>query len=128
MDTPFTRATAIAKIREHFSQPGAELGISYEHDDDGTCLYREDGDPASPVRCGIGVLIPNDLYSNYIEGASAGDLLHEKWALSSVFGADITPIFLDRVQEIHDKIAKEGGTASNFLAALDQAVNDGLLD
>lgn len=146
MDAPLTRADIIAKIREHFSEPGAQLayadsyGETYQDPDagSGVCVYRMDGDPLSSVRCAMGVLIPDDRYEPIMEGTTADVLVTG----GKNFGIDIdlgdeTPIvpslgdlfaesekefrtWLNGVQQAHDDTAREGGSVAVFLARLDK--------
>lgn len=52
---------AYERIREFFSRPDAQLA---KRGDGGmpACFYRGDSNPASPLRCAVGCLIPDELY------------------------------------------------------------------
>jgi hypothetical protein len=140
---PMTRADVLAKVREHFSKPDAALSFQYGYGDDTAdedpdafvCVYRKDEDPYSPVRCAMGVLIPDELYDPRMEATGASQLVGENptwnndneygdatgvYSLGHLFAADVTPEFLDAVQYAHDKTARAGGSVRDFLAALDE--------
>lgn len=119
-------AQALQRIREHFSVEGTQLGFL---DGAKTCCYRGKQDPKSPVRCSVGVLIPDEAYVPSVEGRSADSVLQGQvgLAVASSLGrcnvlTEEERTLLGRVQIIHDSIAKvdngEDGRKA-FLVALD---------
>lgn len=132
-----TEREIIAKVREHFSRPDAQYGYDAES---ACCVYRLDNDPASPVRCAVGVLIPDEAYVPEIESCVAPTLVasgvytyendEDKdgtlWRLGDLVELPgDAGLFLRQLQIAHDDRARDGMPMSSFLAYLD-AVEAGL--
>lgn len=138
---PLSKREIIAKIREHFTKPGAQFGYASEYGEtfeeaelgNGVCVYRGDADPHSEIRCAMGVLVPDELYSPAMESELAGSLLDGRMAyddiaeedvqlpsLRHLFAENVTGDFLRACQKAHDDTAnEEGGTIETFLERLD---------
>jgi hypothetical protein len=132
METRLSPKDVLSKIREYFSRPDAVLAVVEldEFDGEYRCVYRKDGDPHSPVRCAIGCLIPDSLYSPAIEGDGAymlasnrHDLDAEKrkaWdVVASVFDFENHNRthfvqFLGACQSAHDGIAMEAAETDSI--------------
>lgn len=109
----------IAHIRDHFSREGAEYGYDPQKHEafgsyGGGCVYRKGADHSSPVRCAVGVLIPDAAYDPSMESENAESLvgvldLHES----------VTADFLYQLQVVHDRYAIEKRPLSEFLFALE---------
>jgi hypothetical protein len=122
MSEPLTRADVIAKVRDHFTRPGAVLAWN-EDEEESTCVYRMDEDASSSVRCAMGVLIPDEAYSPKMEGHNA-DGVAEAYGLSGLFAPGVVvdgdgSSWINALQRVHDAHAKVGATMEDFLAALD---------
>lgn len=106
---------ALPKVRAWFSRPEAVYG----YDGYNSCIYRGDENPASEVRCGIGCLMPDELYRPEMEGTAVG----------AFFDDDSLP-FLDpeyvpsweRLQAAHDRFAEGGFPCSEFVEWLDEEI------
>lgn len=103
-----TKTEVFDAIEAHFSKPDAVLGQGPPDPDDllsggVVCLYRGDKDPASPVRCGIGAIIPDELYRTFWENKSVSTIFDEL-IVCGVIGRerDFDDHFLTRVQDAHD--------------------------
>lgn len=104
------------KIRAHFTQPGAELATETSRG----CVYRGDYHAHSPVRCAVGVLIPDELYEPDMEdytsvSGSVRKLLEEQ-------GIDIK--FVHNCQLAHDRSV----SVEDFVERLDDLARVELLD
>ena len=88
------------------------------------CRYRgPDG-----LKCAVGVLIPDELYSPEMEGLLADEVVKRHPALASLFSAD-SPSLLNSLQHVHDfwalkdweegfaEIAKEHRLESSLIRA-----------
>jgi hypothetical protein len=51
---------AHATITAHFARPDAKLGI--DPNSVSSCVYRGEQKANSPIKCGVGVLIPDEMY------------------------------------------------------------------
>lgn len=128
MSEKLNKQEIIAKVREHFSQPGAQLAIrtNVDHNfpDEAQCVYRGGFDPTSPLRCAFGVLIPDEAYEPSMEGSRAQAVVDDNPHLKNLFESDVYDgneffsTFLNRLQRVHDDIANAKGTVSGFLASL----------
>lgn len=119
----------IAKVREHFSQPGVEFGYDSV---ESSCVYRGDGDRTSSVRCAFGVIVPDKLYDPSFEGMVASDVMREDNRISDLFDGEIvsdipalsdsnySSTFIDALQELHDGAAVRGDSIAHFLRELDK--------
>ena len=107
--------TAYDTITAYFSQPGAVLA---QDEYGGACHYRDAYNPM--VRCAVGCLIPDAIYSEAFEGQGIHALLDEEnregcYAPElAEFFAGVEHEFLDRVQRAHD----ESKTVEEFLGRL----------
>lgn len=68
----------------------------------GTCVYRDSDRADSPVRCALGVCIPDDMYDPNIETKNPSELqdIMPAW-YESVFNG-LEPTRLSELQNIHD--------------------------
>ena len=118
---------AYNKMRHWFTLPGAVLGQT----DDGFCAYRGtnehgDYDKLSNVRCAVGCLIPNDLYSPYMDsgeqgdGMQAGQLLDYYPDVRKLFDDDLAMEFVQKAQTRHD----DSSTVDQFIEKLDRLADD----
>lgn len=101
-----TKQEIVNEIFKWFTQPGAVLGSEPVSEDGMTCVYRGEGDPTSKVRCGIGCLIPDDVYDPTYEGSAVSHLVFEPTVirhdeLIAVIG-DQNVGFLCEIQNAHD--------------------------
>lgn len=103
-----TTQEAYEAIRSHFTQFGAELARTTG----GTCQYRT----AAGQKCAVGVLIPDEAYSDRMEG----NVLCTDWLARNPFmdgflyGVDRG--FLRSAQVLHDNVATD---ARAFVTGLD---------
>lgn len=118
---------AYEQIRAYFTRPDAAQAFSEK---DGICVYRgydEHGnrDPYSPIRCALGVLIPDHLYQPTFERTSLFRLKDREEfrdVLYHLRGVDLD--FVEQAQRQHDTRVFEFST---FIERLDQeAENFGL--
>lgn len=110
----------IAHVREFFSRPGAEFAFETTEDDDsGLCVYRGNQDPASPIRCAIGCILPDRLYRPEYE-EKAARVLWDVLTGERVISAEVTPDFLTNLQQVHDDAATEEKSIAQFLSNLDE--------
>lgn len=107
-------AEAHLKVLEHFSKPGAELAkgafnpLAPGHETN-RCYYRSNGQGDDPRRCGIGSLIPDELYDSrwehtvetYFGSPPIGLLMHNQPVVAELF-KDIPIEYLSRLQGMHD--------------------------
>lgn len=108
-----TKREALDRMLAHFSAPGAQLGLGTEPGGTATaCIYRADGDASSTVRCSVGVLIPDEIYSPSMEGMDATGLAREFPILRDVLGLPFS--WLTRVQNHHDKLARHERPVEEF--------------
>lgn len=120
-----TEKEAIQKMIEHFSAPDAVFGFDHST---GQCVYRGDGDPASSVRCSIGVLIEDSEYSPSMESLSVYALTrttHDFPAPESLLAITDSVVGLDMIKSIqrkHDDLAQNGDTVPEFVNWLKQHV------
>lgn len=110
-------------VKEYFSRPGAVLAANMDAEDgEVRCVYRGDNDPASPVRCAIGCLIPDELYNPDWEGYSACAVL-PTLVENGVIAADLATgghcYFFDMLQAAHDDLVTEGQGVERFLERLE---------
>ena len=106
-----TKQEAYDKIVEHFSKPDAVLG---RDEFTGNGVSRRKSDPASPVRCAAGCLIPDEKYQAAFEGHGA----HSERVVNAYTISFEVAHFVRDCQELHDKAAKFGGTVEFFLREL----------
>lgn len=104
-----TRIDVLEANIAHFSKPDAKFSIS---SDSARCMYRADKTPNCPQRCGIGVVITEELYDSSIEGEGVVYLLDNHDDLRDLFDPecfvkrtndgthDMT--FLEVIQDLHD--------------------------
>jgi hypothetical protein len=109
-----TKQAILDGVWDWFIVTGSPAGFEMDR---GTCVYRsEDG----KLRCGVGCLIPDDLYRPEMEGASVGDLMDEpmETELAAYLGVENVSL-LSKVQLLHDDLAVTGeGFASDFRKGL----------
>jgi hypothetical protein len=127
-----TTQEAHDQIVRYFSQPGARLSklTDEEHDElfDGdpnapTCWYRHPLDPT--VMCGVGILIPPDVYSRpRFESRPVLGLIDGFDKRLSEHLAGVSRGYLDRVQKMHDT----SETVEEFLGKLRSAAEEFGLD
>lgn len=137
-----SRQRVYERVREHFTQPGAVYGFDKKG---GVCVYRGGLDPKSPIRCSVGVIIPDSRYGGN----------REKWQYDTPDGLVVEAHFADQaisaagydtsydnlgefvadMQKIHDEHALPTVTRpferkararkmSTFIKALDQFAKD----
>lgn len=120
-----TNQEAYDAILAHFEQDGAVFGwgdirriddngyVSVERD----CVYRGNGDPKSPLRCAFGCLIPDDLYNPGMEGTTASGVLtvSGKYGDLKAHFDGLNLTFLDTIQGMHDRLAREGEYSVNAM-------------
>lgn len=96
-----TAQEAYEKIRAHFTKPDAVFSWDESKNN---CVYRKDGDPASPVRCAVGVLIPDKFYDVELEENSIDMLLDNLRHGGPIWLRDLLPVeaFLNDAQTLHD--------------------------
>lgn len=85
------------------------------------CAYRLNGVNTDPIRCGVGHLIPDDVYTSALEGKSAGDLLGNNTftGIELYHGDILDAMFLGRLQRsLHDEVA-ENILRSKFHTSMD---------
>lgn len=139
MNAAKTRQDVLREAYAHFSKPGASLAW-----DGGSaqCVYRLGNDPASPVRCAFGAVIPDDRYDYRFEGRYADDVIEgfkrhpdgggEEWELvpgiRDVFADDVTGQWANEFQQLHDVIAESDAGIDQLLKELVAfAANDGIV-
>jgi len=109
------------QIKEYFSSPDAVLSKSAP-DHGGVCYYRLDKDPASPVRCVVGCLIPNDMYDPRWEGNTVYELFTEFNNFGPILNIkkdDLSYNFLQAAQYDHD----DSGSVDELLDKLKNSYN-----
>jgi hypothetical protein len=131
-----TTQEAYEKIRNHFLQPDAVFAVDPRSGiyGKGSCIYRGDYDPHSPVRCAFGVLIPDHLYKLQMETKTAEAVLRDHDTLADALkdGDQRYEInfvmFVDEAQSAHDTIAtSEEPSIADFINTLDElAIKFGL--
>ena len=90
---------AYENVRAYFTRPGAELATVAVEEGALECVYRGDDDPASPLRCAAGSIIPDEEYRPEFEGKSALSI----WQAVPTFrDSEIDRHFLTAAQEAHD--------------------------
>lgn len=105
-----TNQEAYEKVRAHFSRPDTVFGLDPLTDE---CVYRADCDAYSPVKCSIGVLIPDELYESWFENESIFTLIHTlRLVVTELMGCD--EYWLANMQRLHDR------TAQNALMSLEE--------
>jgi len=104
------------KIRAHFTHPGEELATETGRG----CVYRGDYDAHSPVRCAVGVLIPDEVYEPEMEVDTARDGGVRK--VLEQQGIDIK--FAHKCQLAHDNST----SVEHFIERLDDLAREELLD
>jgi hypothetical protein len=94
-------------------------------DDDGDiCLYRGSG----RLKCAAGVLIPNELYDDNMEGQSIGQVLAHYPALQERLGLDEQQVnLLSDLQQIHDDEEPADWREHLRVAALDHGLSAAVL-
>jgi hypothetical protein len=106
-------------IKTWFSQDDVVLG-KRETEDDSQCWYRGNGVVGSEVRCGIGSIMPNELYNPDWDleagGMTIDALLNKSLQLGEYF-VNVNPNFLSEVQHIHDNHSSD---VESFLEQLDE--------
>lgn len=131
-----TRADVIARVREHFSQPGAELayetpgeyavrtytiegdaGEYYEYNEGG-CVYRGQSKADSSIRCAIGCLIPDELYLPEWETKNIGYGPMAALEAAYLLDEDVDLNWLELLQDVHDQTAADEEGVSEFLRRL----------
>jgi len=107
-----TTQEAYERMRVFFSRPNARIALT----EGGTCVYRGEDDPASPLRCAVGCLIPDDQYHYSFEGEAIYDEIVAK--VPAIQDVDID--FLLQAQESHDASA----SPIQFIGNLDAIADD----
>lgn len=111
------------KVIEHFSKPDAVMGYVKNPDAetaeeiDGKCVYRGDGDPASPVRCAFGCLIPDEIYNPNWDlngGKISAYLFSHSDALQDLFSSEDQGE-IRNLQSLHDSMANSGHSPAEFV-------------
>jgi hypothetical protein len=116
------RQAIYEQVREYFSRPNAQL--CKENSKDGACYYRYDWRPTmekhygqAPMRCVLGVLIPDHCYDSHMEGLGAEELF-DRWP-SLLDHIDVESerdrAWLEAMQPMHD----DALSVSQFLEVLD---------
>jgi len=109
------------QMKDHFSKPGAVLGKEMVNIGGGSCYYRLDRNPASPVRCAVGCLIPDDKYDPDWEGLGISAM--KKSNIGEVLGIPVGDSrafnFLLAAQREHDDATSTG----SFLVGLEHVYN-----
>lgn len=95
------------KTFDHFNKDGSVFGANKTGGSAyGSCVYRGDEDPKSPVRCAWGIHIPDDKYDPDMEGSSAYAVI-ERWELIPVDQRTNENFdFINRTQSLHDRTAQ----------------------
>jgi hypothetical protein len=135
-----TKADVIEKIVAHFSKPDAQFAAIYDDVEQKVmCVYRGNNDPESPVRCAMGVCIPDHLYDALMESKCASAVIapingvvRTRSAVGALFAPDVDmPRFLDACQAAHDDFAESalregeaGDTVKDFLYKLGIVASD----
>ena len=92
-----------------------------------SCVYRGNLDPRSPLRCGIGCVLPDALYSPELEGRCIDQLVSAGSPYSSpefkAFFAQCDLTMLWDIQSAHDQIARTD-TIARFYTALAHALTE----
>lgn len=88
------------KVADHLLSQGQRSISLIASTGDMGCAYRgEDG-----LKCAIGALIPDEIYSRHIEGKSVVSLAVKKILPRCGVGTDLSTLeFLKALQDIHDK-------------------------
>ena len=113
-------------VIEWYEDPEHELGYDEEA---GFCVYRLNEDPTSPIRCSVGVLIPDHLYAGFMENNNFEAMMdelrhwHGRWSYEESFWPQYIGLrmrqlfgpmrgevskFLSQMQFRHDGAAREG--------------------
>ena len=90
----------IKAVKEYFSKPGAQLSKG-ENGFGFNCFYRLNEDPCNSVRCAVGVLIPDDVYTPDWEGLPANEI-YDDLCDANVLGPNVHPMLLNELQAAHD--------------------------
>ena len=84
------------------------------------CVYRGDNDPKSPVRCAIGCVLPDELYTAGMEENSVTQVIGTYDAVAELFEG-VDEQYLEESQRAHDLMAEDGCTTlDEFVVRLDQ--------
>lgn len=86
------------KVAEHLLKQGERSRYA------ATCTYKQVIASGSIMRCAVGVLIPDDRYSVDMEGKGIGTVLEEFGAHVLIANACSDPLFLGKLQYIHDQL------------------------
>lgn len=113
-----TTQEAYDRIYRHFNTPDATLASQPS----GICKYRLTDALGRTQKCGVGVLIPNDLYADTMENKTALVLLDEVPILRGYFW-DVDKEFLVDVQKLHDRVVKNANALVVALPLLAKAYN-----
>ena len=86
---------AFDTIVTHLRQQG-ERAVTEDDGGNRVCRYHHGG-----LKCGVGCLIPLDLYLPEFENKGVDRLLHDYSSIEQLF-QNVPPAFLINMQEIHD--------------------------
>ena len=92
-----TKQEVFNKVWDHFVTKRNPQSISADR-----CMYRQDGTPTCPVRCAVGLFIPDAEYSTYLEGAMPATIMGH---IPSMLLIDVSIKFWDDLQRCHDNAA-----------------------
>lgn len=104
---------AVDRMIKHFSQPGAKLAWDAENK---KCKYRLSELRSDPIRCAMGVLIPDDKYEPGMENAFATGVIDCYDLGFTISQSDRK--FIDSLQMLHDNCARRGGNADELVTLL----------
>lgn len=101
IDFPKTKQEIFNRVWDHFVTRKSPLSMVA-----GTCRYRRDMKPDSPVRCAVGIFIPDELYTLEMEECGRiGTVLERLRSLDPALRAFLEENldFLRKLQRAHDQ-------------------------
>ena len=112
-----TTQEAYEQIRHWFAVEAIAFG--YDHDAR-ECVYRGGHEVDSPIRCAVGCLIPDELYTGEMESHWVESVFREWPSVGDHFDGVDTG-FLSDAQRDHDEMARQGAsTLDDFVEQLDK--------
>ena len=116
--SPMGKQEIYDNVRRYFSAPGAKLAFDL---DTGECVYRfYDEDDHATRCCAFGCLIPDNIYTDSMEGNPWESVAHDYRLEGLIDKNEGVRQFMTDVQSLHDSCAQENREdTATFLAYLD---------